>query len=190
MSVYLDAVLHPAIYKRKRIFEQEGWHLEADEQGNLSYNGVVFNEMKGALSDPDRVLYDSVSEALFPDTAYGKESGGKPRAIPELTYENFLDTHARHYDLSNSYTFLYGDLDCERELSFIAQRFAAAEKRDAGAPNPLNLQAPVLPEPCSGPHEHHSRQLQRWPGYVLGTPDQRNKMMAADILFDTPHGLQ
>ena len=82
MSVYLDAVLHPAIYKRKRIFEQEGWHLEADEQGNLSYNGVVFNEMKGALSDPDRVLYDSVSEALFPDTAYGKESGGKPRAIP------------------------------------------------------------------------------------------------------------
>ena len=77
MSVYLDAVLHPAIYKRKRIFEQEGWHLEADEQGNLSYNGVVFNEMKGALSDPDRVLYDSVSEALFPDTAYGKESLAK-----------------------------------------------------------------------------------------------------------------
>ena len=146
MSVYLDAVLHPAIYKRKRIFEQERWHLEADEQGNLSYNDVVFNEMKGALSDPDRVLYDSVSEALFPDTAYGKESGGKPRAIPELTYENFLDTHARHYDLSNSYTFLYGDLDCERELSFIAQRFARVAR--------------ALP----GPYEHHSRQLQRWPG--------------------------
>ena len=188
ISVYLDAVLHPAIYKRKRIFEQEGWHLEADEQGNLSYNGVVFNEMKGALSDPDRVLYDSVSEALFPDTAYGKESGGKPRAIPELTYENFLDTHARHYDLSNSYTFLYGDLDCERELSFIAQRFAAAEKRDAGAPNPLNLQASVLPEPCQVRMNTTADNSSVGLGYVLGTPDQRNKMMAADILFDTLMG--
>ena len=102
--------------------------------------------------------------------------------------ENFLDTHARHYDLSNSYTFLYGDLDCERELSFIAQRFAAAEKRDAGAPNPLNLQAPVLPEPCQVRMNTTADNSSVGLGYVLGTPDQRNKMMAADILFDTLMG--
>ena len=147
MSVYLDAVLHPAIYQRKRIFEQEGWHLEADDEGTLSYNGVVFNEIKGALSDPDRALYSHISARLFPDTAYGKESGGMPRAIPQLTYEEFLDTHTRHYTLSNSYTILYGDLDIARELSVIGAHFAGAEKRNAAAPNPLHAQRPVSPEP-------------------------------------------
>ena len=106
MDVYLDAVLHPAIYHRPRIFEQEGWHFELGEGDDapLTYNGVVFNEMKGALSDPDDVLYQAVCAQLFPDTAYGFESGGNPRAIPTLTYEQFLNTHARHYNLPNSYT--------------------------------------------------------------------------------------
>lgn len=188
MSVYLDAVLHPAIYQRKHIFEQEGWHLEADDAGILSYNGVVFNEMKGALSDPDRALYDQVSSKLFPDTAYGKESGGAPRAIPQLTYEEFLNTHARHYDLSNSYTILYGDLDIARELAFIGKRFAGAEKRHAGSPYPLDLQAPVSPKPARFEMATTPDNSAIGLGYVLGTAAQRVRMLAADILFDTLMG--
>lgn len=130
MDVYMDAVLNPAIYTKRAIFEQEGWHYELDipegaplTAGTLRYNGVVFNEMKGALSDPMSVLDDAVNRALFPDTAYACESGGDPRAIPQLTYEQFLDTHARHYNLANSYIVLYGDMEVERELAFLDERY-------------------------------------------------------------------
>ena len=130
MDVYMDAVLNPAIYTKRAIFEQEGWHYELDAPegaplaaGTLRYNGVVFNEMKGALSDPMSVLDDAVNRALFPDTAYACESGGDPRAIPQLTYEQFLDTHARHYNLANSYIVLYGDMEVERELAFLDERY-------------------------------------------------------------------
>ena len=130
MDVYMDAVLNPAIYTKRAIFEQEGWHYELDvpegaplAAGTLRYNGVVFNEMKGALSDPMSVLDDAVNRALFPDTAYACESGGDPRAIPQLTYEQFLDTHARHYNLANSYIVLYGDMEVERELAFLNERY-------------------------------------------------------------------
>ena len=95
MDVYLDAVLHPAIYRRPRIFEQEGWHLEEAQDGSLCYNGVVYNEMKGALSDPDEDLMQALSRQLFPKSPYGFESGGDPASIPELSYERFLDTHSR-----------------------------------------------------------------------------------------------
>ena len=130
MDVYMDAVLNPAIYTKRAIFEQEGWHYELDipegaplTAGTLRYNGVVFNEMKGALSDPMSVLDDAVNRALFPDTVYACESGGDPRAIPQLTYEQFLDTHARHYNLANSYIVLYGDMEVERELAFLDERY-------------------------------------------------------------------
>lgn len=130
MDVYMDAVLNPAIYTKRAIFEQEGWHYELDvpegaplAAGTLRYNGVVFNEMKGALSDPMSVLDDAVNRALFPDTAYACEPGGDPRAIPQLTYEQFLDTHARHYNLANSYIVLYGDMEVERELAFLDERY-------------------------------------------------------------------
>ena len=130
MDVYMDAVLNPAIYTKRAIFEQEGWHYELDvpegaplAAGTLRYNGVVFNEMKGALSDPMSVLDDAVNRVLFPDTAYACESGGDPRAIPQLTYEQFLDTHARHYNLANSYIVLYGDMEVERELAFLDERY-------------------------------------------------------------------
>lgn len=136
MDVYMDAVLNPAIYAKPAIFEQEGWHYELDvpegaplEQGALRYNGVVFNEMKGALSDPMSVLDDAVNRALFPTTAYACESGGDPRAIPQLTYEHFLDTHARHYNLANSYIVLYGDMTVERELAFLDERYLGDEPR-------------------------------------------------------------
>ena len=184
MGVYLDAVLHPAIYDRPRIFEQEGWHLEADDAGELSYNGVVFNEMKGALSDPDDVLYQELGRSLFPDTCYGHESGGNPRAIPALTYEAFLDSHARHYALANSYTILYGDLDVDRELAFIDERFRGAAERGAGAPNPLDLQAPVRAERRVVPMATAPSNASIGLAYVLGTAADRTRVLAVDVLLD------
>ncbi len=188
MDVYLDAVLHPNIYTRPRIFEQEGWHYELTEDGGLVYNGVVFNEMKGATSDPDDVLGLGMDRALFPDTAYGYESGGDPRAIPTLSYEEFIDAHARHYDLANSYVILYGDLDIERELAFVGARLDAAERRDVGAPNPLELQAPVTPElsrvEMATAPENASVAL----GYVVGTYADRERVLACDVLLDAIAG--
>ena len=96
MRVYMDAVLHPLIYSRPEIFEQEGWHYELpDGEGGPIYKGVVFNEMKGALSSPDAILENELGRRLFPDTCYRYVSGGDPVHIPELTYEKFLDSHRR-----------------------------------------------------------------------------------------------
>ena len=111
MDVYMDAVLHPNIYHEKRIFEQEGWHYEVSPEGELSYNGVVYNEMKGAFSNPEAMLERYTMHALFPDTVYGVESGGDPDHIPELSYEDFLEFHRTYYHPSNSYIYLYGDMD-------------------------------------------------------------------------------
>lgn len=215
MDVYLDAVFNPAIYTKPTIFEQEGWHYELDlpesveiegsdssaslREGTLRYNGVVFNEMKGALSDPMSVLDDAVNAALYPDTAYAHESGGDPRAIPALTYEQFLDTHARHYNPSNSYITLYGDLDVDRALAFLDERYlsqpsaasrrmdaavAAGEDPSALAPNPLDVQAPVT---C----EYKRVKMATTPenalvglGLVLGSALDRKRTIAADILFE------
>ncbi len=215
MDVYLDAVFNPAIYTKPTIFEQEGWHYELDlpedvegeggvssaslREGTLRYNGVVFNEMKGALSDPMSVLDDAVNAALYPDTAYARESGGDPRAIPALTYEQFLDTHARHYNPSNSYITLYGDLDVDRALAFLDERYlsqpsAASRRMDAAvaagedpstlAPNPLGVQAPVT---C----EYKRVEMDTTPenalvglGLVLGSALDRKRTIAADILFE------
>ncbi|MBQ9005470.1 MAG: insulinase family protein [Atopobiaceae bacterium] len=189
MDVYLDAVLHPAIYQRPRIFEQEGWHYELDElDGPLVYNGVVFNEMKGALSDPDDVLYQAIGRMLFPDTPYRFESGGNPRAIPTLTYEKFIDTHARHYNLANSYTVLYGDLDIDRELTRLADHFAHAATRDAGEPNPLPLQHPVAAGLSQVTMATAPENATVGLAYVVGTFADRERILATDILLDALAG--
>ena len=184
MSVYLDAVLHPAIWHRRRIFEQEGWHLEAAEDGTLSYNGVVLNEMKGALSDPDDVLYQALTRALFPDTCYRFESGGNPRAIPTLTYEGFLDNHARHYAPGNAYVFLYGDLDADRELSLVDEALRGAAERGAGAPNELALQAPVRAERREVRMATAPSNSEVGLSYVIGTAADRTRVLAVDVLLD------
>ena len=184
MSVYLDAVLHPAIWHRRRIFEQEGWHLEAAEDGTLSYNGVVLNEMKGALSDPDDVLYQALTRALFPDTCYRFESGGNPRAIPTLTYEGFLDNHARHYAPGNAYVFLYGDLDADRELSLVDEALRGAAERGTGAPNELALQAPVRAERREVRMATAPSNSEVGLSYVIGTAADRTHVLAADVLLD------
>lgn len=124
MHVYLDAVFHPNIYREEKIFRQEGWHYElADPQGPLTYNGVVYNEMKGALSSPEDMLDRQIMTALYPDTPYFHESGGDPRHIPELTYEAFLDFHRRYYHPSNSYIYLYGNMDMAEKLEWIDEHY-------------------------------------------------------------------
>lgn len=127
MDVYMDAVLHPNIYKREEIFLQEGWHYELESvDAPITLNGVVYNEMKGAYSSPDEILSQKMQEALFPDTAYSKDSGGNPDAIPDLTYERFLDFHRKYYHPCNSYIYLYGDLDIEEKLNWLDQKYLSS----------------------------------------------------------------
>lgn len=124
MSVYLDGVFHPNITKERKIFEQEGWHYELDEpNGALTYNGVVYNEMKGAFSNADEVLGRHVMQALYPDTTYAFESGGDPADIPNLTYEDYLSFYHKYYHPSNSYIYLYGDLDMEKALNWMDEEY-------------------------------------------------------------------
>ena len=127
MKVYLDAVFRPNIYREQNIFRQEGWHYEMSAPDKpLMLNGVVFNEMKGAYSTPESVLERETMEALFPDNAYGVDSGGNPKFIPELTYEKYLDFHRRYYHPSNSYIILYGNMDVEDTLGFIDREYLSA----------------------------------------------------------------
>lgn len=226
-DVYMDAVLHPNIYLKPEIFEQEGWHwelkadLEADE-GNilageetvletlaskdqtpqLMLNGVVYNEMKGVFSDPNSLLYDYTQAALFPDNAYQYESGGAPYAIPDLTYEQFLEQHERHYRLDNSYITLYGNLDLLRMLTFLDEEYltvGAAEERRRDedrakdnlpplTPNPLEAQSAVIV-----PHETHTMATSPENacvalGYVIGSVTERTRIVAVDILLDALMG--
>lgn len=110
IDVYLDAVFYPNIYTKKGIFLQEGWRY-ADGGKTPEITGVVYNEMKGALSDPESRLADVIARSIFGKTTYGLESGGDPDAIADLTYEAFLDFHRKYYHPSNAYLFLYGDMD-------------------------------------------------------------------------------
>lgn len=124
MEVYLDAVFFPNIYHNPYILMQEGWryHIEAPD-APLEYKGVVYNEMKGAFSSPEEVGFRKIKEALFPDTTYSNESGGAPEAIPDLSYEDFLDFHKKYYHPSNAYIGLYGAMDIEEVLRFMDEEY-------------------------------------------------------------------
>lgn len=124
MDVYMDAVLNPNIYTRDEIFRQEGWNYQLEEEdGELSINGVVYNEMKGVLSSPDSVVSREAYHYLFPDNTYSYESGGEPDFIPELTYEEFLNFHKKYYHPSNSYIYLYGDMDFNERLEWLDKEY-------------------------------------------------------------------
>lgn len=124
MHVYMDAVFYPNIYQHDKTFRQEGWSYKLEEpDGDLTLSGVVYNEMKGAFSSPDGVLDRVILNSLFPDTSYANESGGDPEAIPDLTYEQFLDFHRKYYHPSNSYIYLYGDMDMEEKLRWLDEKY-------------------------------------------------------------------
>lgn len=124
MDVYLDAVFYPNMRTNPQVLMQEGWHYEIEKpEEPLRYSGVVYNEMKGALSSPDDLLESRIMHSLYPDTTYGHESGGDPEAIPDLTQEKFIAFHQKYYHPSNSYIYLYGDMDIEEKLAYLDDEY-------------------------------------------------------------------
>ena len=192
-DVYMDAVFHPAIYGDPNIFAQEGWHFEVAD-GRPVLNGVVYNEMKGALSDPEEALSGRVREVLFPDTCYRWESGGKPGAIPDLTYEGFLEEHRRHYRPDNSYIILYGNLDVKAMLTFLDEKHLApwaaahADGVDAPAPRELTAQAPVVAEDAETVAVTTPDNEMLALSYVLPSNHDCRTLIATDILLSALAG--
>lgn len=147
MDVYLDAVFYPHIEKHPEILQQEGWHyhLEAADE-EITYKGVVYNEMKGAFSSPESILFRKIQESLFPQTPYGVESGGDPDVIPELTQEQFVQFHHTYYHPSNSYLYLYGKVDLDEQLQFLHEQYLqhfTRQEIDSAIPLQEPFTAPV-----------------------------------------------
>ncbi len=131
MSVYMDAVFYPQIYKHEEIFMQEGWHYHIlDKNQDITYNGVVYNEMKGAFSDPQQLLIRTIMKHLYKDTPYSYESGGFPEEIPNLKYEDFIEFHSKYYHPSNAYIFIYGNCDMEERLCWLDKEYLANFSKD------------------------------------------------------------
>ncbi len=186
MDVYLDAVLHPLSVEDPHAFRQEGWHYELDApDGELRCNGVVYNEMKGAYASPDTVMMGELNALLFPDNCYGYESGGHPDHIPELTYENYLASHARFYHPSNAYIFLDGQVDLDGALAKIDSFLADYDRIDPKADIPM--QAPVAPaeRTCAyeiGPEEDEANKAILAGGWVIGPFDDVERGLAFSVL--------
>lgn len=157
MDVYLDAVFFPKIYDKKEIFQQEGWHyILKDADAPLEVSGVVYNEMKGALSDPESLLSDVISRTIFGKTVYGFESGGDPAEIPDLTYEDFLEFHRKYYHPSNAYLYLYGDMDwagCLERIDGYLSVFKNSEDLPVITDTPFLQKDMVVKETYPAPEE-------------------------------------
>ncbi len=185
-TVYLDAVLFPAIYHNLLIFAQEGWHYELHEGDSApTYKGVVFNEMKGAYSSVDRVVDRELCRMLFPGHCYGYVSGGDPVAIPKLTYEQFIEAHREFYHPTNSKTYLDGNVPIDRVLALIDSYFSRFEKEDRRheIPQQAALAATEAVRYYEiGKDEDEKNKAQLALGKVFGAWDQKKKLYAADIL--------
>lgn len=195
MDVYMDAVLHPNIYTRPQIFKQEGWHYELESKDDpITINGVVYSEMKGAFSSPDDKLMRETFSCLFPDTAYGVESGGDPKAIPELTYENFLDFHRRYYHPTNSYIYLYGNIDIEERLDWLDSAYLSSYDIQP-VDSEIKKQKPIGVLEKTGYYaiaeeeSEDSADLLTWAA-IIGESNELEKLQAFDIisncLFNVP----
>ena len=188
MDVYLDAVFYPAMRENPQILMQEGWHYEMDDaDAPLRYSGVVYNEMKGALSAPDDLLGSRIMAALYPDTTYGCESGGDPEAIPTLTQEMFLDFHAHYYHPSNSYIYLYGDMDIAEKLAYLDRAYLSHFER-IPVPSRIDRQQVFAgqvvkehfyPIGADEPLEENAFLSLNW---VIGDTTDRKRVMALQIL--------
>lgn len=175
MSVYMDAVLHPNIYKYEEIFKQEGWHYELlDKDEPITINGVVYNEMKGAFSSPDDVLEREIMASLFPDTTYANVSGGDPDCIPELTYERYLDFHRRYYHPCNSYIYLYGDMDIAEKLQWMDEEYLSKYEQ-------IEIDSAIaLQEPFHAPVE----VVREYP-IASGEPEEDNTYLSYNLAIGT-----
>ena len=172
-EVYLDAVFCPMIYRNPLIFRQEGWRYSLHEgEESPTYNGVVFNEMKGSFSSVDTQVMNHINRMLFPDSPYGFVSGGDPEKIPDLTYEHFLDMHREFYHPTNSRIYLDGQIPLEETLSLIDSYLSRYEKSDKQ--HEIISQKPV-------------ESLTREYPYAIGAeedPKQRTQIAIGKILCD------
>ncbi len=190
MHVYLDAVFNPMIFTDSRIFKQEGWHHELlNKDSAVTYKGVVFNEMKGAFSDPKEEMSYQVFKILFPDNAYGKESGGYPYAIPQLSYEQFLNFHKKFYHPENSYIFLYGNAPLAKELAFIDKEYLskyqkANNKASIDDQKPFDKMKDITAEYAVMPGDDTNNQSYLSLNYVIGHNTDQSLVMALDILSE------
>lgn len=146
MDVYMDAVLHPTAVKSPNVFRQEGWRLEFDEAGAPMFQGVVYNEMKGAFSDVSRVVERAMMCGLFPDTCYSAESGGYPAHIPQLSYEQFVSEHQKYYHPSNALIVLDGDVDLQDCLSLLDGVLCRYQRQEMVFPIPFQQPLPYREE--------------------------------------------
>ena len=189
-GVYLDAVFAPTVMEDRKRFCQEGWHIDRDGEGNPVYKGVVFNEMKGSMSDTDTLIDRQIMRQLFPDTCYGFNSGGDPEKIPDLTYEQFREQYRRHYHPSNAYFFLDGNVPMEEMLPLIAS-YLDGYDRMPELPA-CNLQAPVGSEETIQ-YELGREETPENRGYltlarITGTWKDRAENMARGIICDVLTG--
>lgn len=188
MHVYMDAVLFPNIYEKEEIFRQEGWsYILENPEDELIYNGVVYNEMKGVFSTPDDVLEREIMNTLFPDTPYGVESGGDPKVIPDLKYSEFLSFHSRYYHPSNSYIYLYGDMDMEERLAWLDREYLCkydAMEIDSQIPLQKPFEKPVelvKAYPISNTDEESDNSYLAW-SVAAGTVHDARLSMAMAVL--------
>lgn len=187
ISVYLDAVLHPAILSNPNIFRQEGWHYEINEKGELCRKGVVYNEMKGAYSSPDTVATQGIMRMLYPDTCYSYESGGSPEAIPNLTYEQFVASHAKYYHPSNSQIFIDGTVNLEETLSLIDSFLCDYDRLevdfDIGEQGDIEEKTETV-EYEIAPTEDEKDKTRISLGFLSTRYDEAEKNVALAIIFD------
>ena len=183
--VYLDAVFRPAIYHNDSIFRQEGWHYEVEDEEPL-YNGVVFNEMKGAFASVDTVIQHSAMAVLYPDNTYGFVSGGDPKHIPDLTYENFLRAHSEFYSPSNCRIYLDGALPLDKVLGIIDDEYLSGIER-SDVKHEIPLQKPV--EACEitkyyeiGKEEDESKKSHLVLSKVFADWSQRARITAYNLI--------
>ena len=188
MSVYMDAVLHPAILSNPNIFRQEGWHYELKDgaDGELTRSGVVLNEMRGAFSSADELELYHLTDMLYPDTCYHYESGGKPENIPELTYEQFVSSHAKYYHPSNAEIFLDGSVNLDDALSLLDSYLS--EYEPLGVSFEIADQKPITPVERSveyeiAPNENPENKTRLALGFLAGRFDEQKKNIASEILI-------
>ena len=188
MSVYLDAVFCPAIYNKAEIFYQEGWHYEPDENGNFSYKGVVFNEMKGVFAGADELCEMAIDKALFPDTPYKYVSGGDPASIPDLTYESFIESHRRFYSPSNAYVYFDGNVNIEKALDFLNSEYLSKYERGERISTSLvqdAVDAGITEiEYELGEDESKENKMRIAYAGVIGSFEDRERLVAMQVLSD------
>ena len=188
MDVYLDAVFYPAIYENQNIFRQEGWHYHIEKpEDPIIYNGVVYNEMKGVYSNPEEYLQNVLFSTLFPDSIYGKDSGGNPDEIPELSYEDYCAFHKRYYHPSNAYIYFYGNGDVEEHLQYLDEAYlshfdkAKIDSSIKTQPKLEKMAEKALPYPVSEEDDLENRDYLSI-GYVMDPVLPYMDVLSLDIL--------